>query len=69
MCVCIIDCINYRRSSRDVTHWFVEKHFEAFNLHFGRRHLAFLEPEVTIFRREGGAEQMLSYQLMLVLAS
>ena len=24
-------------------------------LHCGRRHLGFLEPEVTIFRRKGGA--------------
>ena len=30
--------------------------FEASSLHFGRRHLSFLEPEVTIFGRQGGAE-------------
>ena len=27
-------------------------HFEASSLDFGRRHLGFLEPEVTIFGRE-----------------
>ena len=43
------------RSCCDVSHW-----FEALSLHFGRRHLVFLQPEVTIFGREGGAEQMLS---------
>ena len=42
------------------------KHFKASSLHFGRCHfLSFLEPEVTIFGREGGAEQMLIYHLML----
>ena len=30
--------------------------------------LFFLEPEVTIFGRDGGAEQTLSYQLTLALA-
>ena len=34
----------------------VDCHFEASSLDFGRRHLVFLEPEVTIFGREGGAE-------------
>ena len=38
----------------------VDYHFEALNLHFGHRHLVFLEPEVTTFGREGGAEQTLS---------
>ena len=27
------------------------QHFEASGFHFGRRHLGFLEPEVTIFGR------------------
>ena len=35
------------RSSRDVTRWFMNYRFEALNLHFGSRHLVFLEPEVT----------------------
>ena len=35
---------------------FVDYHFEALSLHFGRRHLGYLEPEVTVFEREGGAE-------------
>ena len=30
--------------------------FEASSLDFGRRHLRFLEPEVTIFGKEGDAE-------------
>ena len=42
--------------------------FEAMSLHFGCCHLVFLEPEVTIFGRKGGAEQMVSYQLMLAIA-
>ena len=29
--------------------------FEASNLDFGRRHLVFLEPEVTIFEREASS--------------
>ena len=47
--------INNGRSIRDVTHWFVDCRFEASSLDFGR-HLIFLEPEVIIFGREGGAE-------------
>ena len=43
-----------------IIHWFVNYCFEALNLHFGRGHLGFLEPEVTIVGREGGAEQTLS---------
>ena len=35
---------------------FVDGHFEASSLHFGQRHLVFLEPEVTIFVTEEGAE-------------
>ena len=34
------------RGIRDITHWFVDCHFEALSLDFGRRHLVFLEPEV-----------------------
>ena len=34
--------------------------FEASNLDFGRRHLVFLEPEVTIFGRNGGTGQLLA---------
>ena len=30
--------------------------FEASSLNFGRRHLVFLEPEVTIFGRESATE-------------
>ena len=30
--------------------------FEALSLDFGRRHLGFLEPEVTRFGREGDAD-------------
>ena len=41
-------------------HWFVFCCFEASSLYFGRRHLVFLEPEVTIFGREGGVEQVRS---------
>ena len=40
--------MNNGRSIHDVS-------FEASNWHFDRRHLVFLEPEVTIFGREGGA--------------
>ena len=32
--------------------------FKALILHFGRRHLGLLEPEVTITGREGGAEHL-----------
>ena len=31
-------------------------HFEASSLDFGRRHLVFLETEVTIFGKEGDTE-------------
>ena len=31
----------------------LDSHFEASSLHFGRRHLGFLEPEVTIFGKDG----------------
>ena len=54
------DCINNGRSICEVTHWLVDCLFEALSLDFGRRHLVFLKPEVTIFGREGGAEQTLS---------
>ena len=40
----------------DVTHWFVDFYFEASSFDFGRRHLGFMEPEVTIFGKEGDAE-------------
>ena len=40
--------------SRDVTHWFVDSHFEALSFCFGRRHL--VEPEVTVFGKEDHAE-------------
>ena len=43
----IIDRINNEHSICEVTHWFVDCHFEALSLHFGR--LIFLEPEVTTF--------------------
>ena len=46
----------------------VNYQFEASSYHFDRRHLGLLEPEVTIFGREGGAEQTLCYQLTLALA-
>ena len=49
-----IDCINNGCSIHDVTHWFEDCGFEALSLHLGRRRLVFLEPEVTIFGREGG---------------
>ena len=37
--------------------------------YFGRCYLVVLEPEVTIFGRDDGTKQMLSYQLTLALAS
>ena len=37
----------------------MDYHFEALSLHFGRRHLGFLEPEVTIFGPECGANQLM----------
>ena len=45
--------INNGCSSRHVPHGFVVYRFEASSLHFGRRHLVFLEPEVTIFGTDG----------------
>ena len=39
-----------------INHWFVGCCFEALSLNFGRRHLVFLELEVTIFGKEGDAE-------------
>ena len=45
----------------NVTYLFVDRHFEAWSLLFGRHHLVFLEPEVTIFEKEGELEQLLSY--------
>ena len=65
--VCTVVRLHNARSSSVATQWFVEN-CEASSLLFGRRHLVVLEPEVTIFGRESGAEQTLSYQLMLVLA-
>ena len=44
-----IDSKNNECSSRDVTHRFVNYHFEALCMHFSCRHFVFLEPEVTIF--------------------
>ena len=49
-------CICNGRSICDITHWFVDCCFEASGLDFGRRHLGFWEPEVTIFGREGDAK-------------
>ena len=43
----------------------VDCRFEALSLHFDCRHLVFLQPNVTIFGREGGTEQTLSYQQVL----
>ena len=63
-----IDCINNGHSIREVTHWFLDCCFEASSLHFGRRHLGFIEPEVTIFGREGDTELALSQQLTLAIA-
>ena len=48
--------MNNGRSIRDVTLGFVDCHFEALSLGFGRRHLGFLETEVTIFGKDGDAE-------------
>ena len=53
-----IHCVG--RSSRDINHWFVDHSSEASSLHSGRCHLVFLEPEATIFGREGGTELTLS---------
>ena len=51
-----IDCINNGRRSCDITHSFVDYHFEALSFDFSCRHLAFLETEVTIFGKKGDAE-------------
>ena len=48
--------MNNRCIIHDVTHRFVDYSFDASNLHFGRRHLVFLEPEVSIFGKEGETE-------------
>ena len=48
--------INNGSTSPDVTHWFVDCRFKALSLDFGRCHLGFLEPEVTIFGRESSTE-------------
>ena len=45
-------------------HWSVT----SSSLHSVRPHLLFLEPEVDIFWREGGAELVLKYQLTLEMA-
>ena len=42
-------------SIRDVNHRFADCSFEATSLDFGRRHLSFLEPDVTIFGREASS--------------
>ena len=39
----------------DTTDWFVDCCFEASSLDFGCRHLVFLEPEMTIFGKQGDA--------------
>ena len=54
-CILLIDYINNKSSICDVNSWFVDCRFEASSLGFGRRHLVFLEPEVTIFGREAKA--------------
>ena len=43
-----------------VTHWFVDCCFEALSLDFGRHHVGFLEPEMTIFGRKCDAVLPLS---------
>ena len=53
--VLAIDCINNGRSIRDITHWFVDCHFEASNLYFDAPSYV-LETEVTIFGTECNAE-------------
>ena len=40
----------------DVTHWFVDCCFEALSLDFAKSPSCFLEPEVIIYGKEGGAE-------------
>ena len=50
-----------------VTYWFVGCRFEASSLDFGRCHLGFLEPEVTIFGREGGAELGLAWLTVILI--
>jgi len=42
---------------RDVTHWFVDYGFKALSLAFWLSPSCFLEPQVTIFGREGGVEE------------
>ena len=54
--------------------WFVDCSFEASSLDLGRRHLVFLEPEVTIFGRalvlgEQGASVIHILIGILILAS
>ena len=44
------------RSICGISIWFVDSFFEASSLVFGRRHLVFLEPEVTIFGKGGDTE-------------
>ena len=51
-CEQYLTLINDVHSIRDITHWFVDFHFEASSSHFGHRHLRFSEPEVTIFELE-----------------
>ena len=48
--------MNNGRSIRDGSHWFVDCCSEASSLNFGRRHLVFLETEVTIFGKEGDTQ-------------
>ena len=50
-----------------VTSPIVDCCFEASSLDFGRRHFVFLEPEVTIFGKEGEAELLLQYQMIVSL--
>ena len=42
-----------------MTYLVYELQFEALTLHFGRRHLGFVKPDMTIFGQESGAEQTL----------
>ena len=57
-----VNITNYYEKWRihDETHWFVDFHFEASSLDFGRRHLVFLEPEVMIFLKDGDTELVVS---------
>lgn len=64
MCILIIDSI-INSGYIDITHWFVDCHFEASSL--GCHHLVFLEPEVTMFWQDGGAEEdTLCYASILI---